>query len=115
MFTSWVEGPLERILGTGFMRFGSTCEIHGLAKVVEDKLELLAVHSAVPGQGNFRQFVKQAKDQFVMIAVLHISQDWLSDALARYGFINFALPDERGEMITGMMWSEPKAEIESAT
>ncbi len=115
MFTSWEPDLWGTILGTGFMRFESTCRIDGLAKVDGDRLELLAVHSPLRGQGNFRQFVKLAKSQFREIRVLHISRDWLSDALARYGFINFALQDERGEMITGMIWSEPKAEIESAT
>lgn len=80
-------------LKTGFFRFESKFNIHGLAKEQEGmlmergmSLVLLAFYSTEKRKGNFRTFIEKAKSHYPQIIVLEVWNSVVAKALVRYGF-----------------------------
>lgn len=109
MFTDFQPDPIGQMLGTFFNRFESRAGIGGLAKVSPDSLtlELLAVHSATPGTGQFRRFIANCKAHYHTICVWHVSNPLLDKVLPRYGFNREVTVDGYGETLTGWRWDKP--------
>lgn len=106
-FTSWEPDPVGQILGTGYYRFESPLGICGLARIVGNELDLLAVVAERPGCGQFRRFINAAKVKFESISIW---EDWnpvVGSALAKYGFL-LATRTEKGETNTGWRWEKTK-------
>jgi hypothetical protein len=78
--------PISAILGTGYGRFEHESGIEGLCKITGGVIEILAVLSTNPGNGNFRSFMDYLKHEFSTVKVWHIESDFLAEALLRYGF-----------------------------
>lgn len=104
------EDPIGKTLGTGFMRFKSPVGIEGLAKVLPGfRLEILAVDANRPGNGHFKHFIEQAKKEFSVICIWHVTSDILEDCLPRYGFRPWAerqCIEGRFEHIEGYRWDK---------
>jgi len=96
----------SKILGTRYYRFVSPLGIDGLARWTDTQLELLAVHAACPGCGQFKAFIEEAKRHFATICVWHIGNAALDAALKRYGFTPESVVDEFGEHLTGLRWDK---------
>lgn len=91
------------ILGTGFMRFRSSCGISGLAREIDGALHLLVVETINPGQGQFRSFITCAKVNYRAIYVWQVWNPWLPAVLERYGFSEASMILD-GELLTGYVW-----------
>lgn len=109
VFTHLEPDPTGQMLGTRFMRFKSITGIDGLCRDNHaGQLELLAVHAAQPGKGQFRRFIHQLKFEFTTICVWHIENPLLDAVLPRYGFKREVTVDESGETLTGWRFDHPK-------
>jgi hypothetical protein len=102
---------ISQMLGTRFNRFESLCGICGLAKDNGfGRLELLAVSSNDPGNGQFREFIKLCKSHYQTICVWHVDNPFLGPCLERYGFYFTTeisgLSD--GEILEGYRWDKQK-------
>jgi hypothetical protein len=91
LFTSFGNSPFDdwanEILGeSDFVTFTTPFYIDGLARVVGDQLDILAVHSLQPAQGNLRRFIDQAKATYKTIAFFLVWNEILNEILIRYGF-----------------------------
>lgn len=95
------------MLQTGYNRFSSPVGIDGLAKVNGDRLDILAVHAATPGFGQFREFMKLCKKQFNTICIWEIWNPSLEAALLRYGFTPQTEITGWGETVHGLRWDKP--------
>lgn len=78
-------------LNTGFVRFTTDTEIHGLcheSSIEPDSttLVILAIFSENAGQGYLRRFIQTAQEHYNTIAIMKIWNPMLAEALARYGF-----------------------------
>lgn len=101
--------PVGEILGTGYWQFISPVGCMGLAKWTDDRLDILAISAMNAGTGQFREFIRQAKEQFRTISVWIIGNVTLEAALLRYGFTRTSYTEPDGEHITGMQWqAQPK-------
>ncbi len=101
----WSRDPFGEMLGTGYKRFESSVGINGLAKLGDDRIDILAVVADSPGKGQFRRFVSAAKRMWKTVVVW---EDWnpvVTDALQRYGFSRISEVDGDGKRNTGMMFS----------
>lgn len=78
--------PVSQVLGTGYLRFQSPTGIDGLAKVKENRLDLLAFNALVPGVGQFRRFIGRCKREYETICIWEVWNPWLHEVLQRYGF-----------------------------
>jgi hypothetical protein len=91
------------ILGTGYDHFVSSTGMHGLGRETGERLDVLAVVTLSPGQGQFRQFIQEAKRFYQTICVW---EDWnpiITGAMSRYGFTPMTDIQE-GETLTGWRW-----------
>jgi len=87
LFSSYVPDPIGAALGmTGFYQFETNIGVSGLAKASGNRLYVLAVISAAPGTGQFREFVRQAKSAYHKIVFLEILTAEMEAILRRYGF-----------------------------
>ncbi len=96
--------PAALILDTGYQRFETTCGIVGLAKIVEKRLDVLAVQATKKGKGQFRAFITHAKQEFEEVCVW---EDWnpaLAGILTRYGFKKAVRLEDNNEIISGWRW-----------
>ena len=104
------EDPIGKALGTGYQRFYSPCGIDGLAKVSPGlRLEILAVNAVRPGNGHFKHFIDQAKKEFNIIIIWHVTSEVLIDCLPRYGFRQWQERQrcaERFEHMEGYRWDK---------
>lgn len=100
--------PTAVLLGTGYVRFSSQTGIDGLAKLVGHTLEILAVHARKQGTGQFRNFITQAKEEYLTIKLWHVWNPFLEAALDRYGFRlvkeRVVFVDASSEVIEGWRW-----------
>ena len=106
MFTTWEAHSWGELLGAEFMQFTAPNSINGLARIVEREhkgrvLQLLAVASDKPGQGNFSRFMQCAMRNFDTIEVLHIESAVVNDYCKRHSFTPFKRIEEDGETIAG--------------
>lgn len=91
------------VLGTGYNRFESPLGVKGLAKDDAVRLDLLAVESTTPGTGQFKRFIKAAKQEY---QIIWIWLDWnpiLGPILERYGFRRYSEQWNDEELI-GLRW-----------
>jgi len=98
--------PCSLILGTGYSQFHSFAGIDGLAKWTDSRLDLLVVHTFLPGQGEFRTFIKSAKTYFRTICIWEVWNPWLGEVLLRYGFTPETEVQSNGEVAEGFRWDE---------
>lgn len=109
VFSSLTPDPVGKILGTRFNQFTSITGIDGLCRDNgHGQLELLAVHAATRGKGQFRRFIKYLKYEYQTICVWHVENPLLDIVLPRYGFRREVMVDEFGETLTGWRWDLPK-------
>jgi hypothetical protein len=79
--------PIGKMLGRDDYQQFRADGIHGLMKEAGPALELLAIESAEPNKGYFRDFIKRAKTKYSRITLLCVWSRLLdSGVLARYGF-----------------------------
>lgn len=104
---TWEPDPFGQILGTGYYRFRSPCGIDGLAKMNGGRFDILAVHAAHPGTGQFRRWIKKVMERFTTVCVWQIENAALEAALLRYGFTPEVEVDRSGETLSGMRWDRP--------
>jgi hypothetical protein len=95
--------PVADALGTGFQSFVSPCGVHGLAKVTGRRLDVLAVAAVEEGKGYFREFVRQAKREFLTVSFVEVWNDTLAATLDRYGF-RPSLAEFSGEQCECWRW-----------
>ena len=96
--------PVAVILGTGYQRFESPSGLGGLVKWTDERLDVLAVHASVKGQGQFREFIATTKKHWKTVCVW---EDWnpiVSRALQKYGFTREVEIQGDGEVIRGWRW-----------
>lgn len=95
------------IAKTGYWKFVSRAGIDGLMKWKDGRLDLLAIFTANPGTGQFREFIKEAKLISSTIFVWHIFNPTLGKILFRYGFKpvveTFKIQD-REDVAKGVRW-----------
>lgn len=92
------------MLGTGYFRFEAQ-GIHGLVKVDNCRLDILAVSATQPGTGQFRRFMDNMKNLYTQIYVWEVWNDNLAAALGRYGFEPITEAHD-GEQLDGFLWSD---------
>lgn len=95
---------ISQALGTGFEQFHSPTGISGLAKENKGRLEILAVDADNPGHGQFRAFIAQMKQAYLVIVVWFVGNPDLESALERYGFKRHSETDNQGEFLEGWKW-----------
>jgi hypothetical protein len=95
--------PYADLLNTGFYRFESKSGLCGLARKIDDGIEILVVDAHPPGKGQFRQFITDCKREYASILIIEILNPWLSGVLARYGFTQWSGLKEM-EYLEGMLW-----------
>lgn len=103
-FLRFEPDPVGELLGTGYSRFQHASGMEGLAKVTNDRLDILAVNATREGRGQFREFIAAAKKSFKVVAVW---EDWnpiLAPALERYGFKPAKCVEAWGEINNGWEW-----------
>jgi hypothetical protein len=74
--------------------------IEGMAKEENDSLEILAIISNKPGQGELRQFIEDANQKYNRVTFLELWSDVLEQALIRYGF-------KKDSPLPNYTWSRP--------
>lgn len=78
---------ISEFLRSPYKEFGPAGGIRGLASVDDDNtLNLVAILSDDPGQGNFRDFMKECKTHYPAIRVWAVLNEDLPAVLTRYGF-----------------------------
>lgn len=98
--------PISIRLGTGYSQFeNKPLGIAGLCKIGRG-IEILAVHSAREGDGNFRQFVSDLKKYYVRIVFWLDMNPVLGKALQRYGFHRVEMLDSDSCKIRGWEWTQ---------
>ena len=105
LFSAWSPDSLGELLGTGYMRFETRIGIQGLARMDNERgLDILAVVSKRPGEGQFRQFIAAAQQAFDRVAVWVDFNPILGKALRRYGFVRAQRTEPDGEVCQGWQW-----------
>jgi hypothetical protein len=94
------------MLGTGYSKFAHSSGIEGLCKSNGDRLDILALHADVPGTGQFRVFIGEAKKTYRTICIWEIWNTWLEPVLDRYGFSPETEITSWGESVSGMRWDK---------
>jgi len=103
-FVRFEPDPVGVALGTGYSRFVHSSGMEGLAKITDDRLDVLAVNATRQGNGQFRALIAAAKKCFRVVAVW---EDWnpiLGPALERYGFKRAQCVEPWGEVNNGWEW-----------
>jgi hypothetical protein len=99
--------PFLQDLGTGYQQFESDCGVGGLAKINGDRLDLLAFRARQPGSGQFREFIRRAKEEFSVICIWEIWNPEVEPMLQRYGFKPGETDtDSDGSTMTGWRWQK---------
>jgi hypothetical protein len=93
----------SRLLNLPTRKFDSSFGIDGLAVWTDERLDLIAVNAKVHGKGSFRKFVRACKNHWKEIHVWEIWNEFLPDALTRYGFL-WTREEFNGDELEGMVW-----------
>lgn len=104
-FGQMIPDPVGQILGTGYMRFGTT-EVCGLARVsgpFGQRADILAIDSTTRGTGQVHRFFNNLKKIYGEIYVWEVRNLNLAEALKRYGF-NEKTEVQDGEPMRGFYW-----------
>lgn len=102
-FTSFTKDRIGEVLKTYFWRFDTIYKVDGLVKFNADTVEVLAIVSQEPGQGNCRAFIHQLQRCFPMVIIWHVDNPHLHAALVRYGFNRAEIPTG-GATLDCMAW-----------
>lgn len=101
------EDPISVALETGYRRFYSPFGVEGLARVQGPKLEILAIAATLPHQGLFRAFITKAKEEFQIICIWEVWNEFLPAVLVRYGFHPITQLDPvTCEITSGFKWTK---------
>lgn len=96
--------PFATATGTEFCTF-HTSTIHGLARVDEKRIDLLAVVAVISGRGDFARFLDELKANYETICVWEIWNRELNAMLLRRGFA--AVREEvDGDLVQGVRWDK---------
>lgn len=110
IFTSTEPDCISELLGTGYLRFQAAGVVEGLMQESGGMLDILAIRSNQPREGNVRRFIEAAKERYVHIRMIEVWNDEFKAALARYGFTPTTLFMEDGEECSAMVWDQPAKE-----
>ncbi len=101
----WTD-RIGALLGTNYKRFKSPTGLNGLAKSSGDRLDILAVDATQPGTGQFRRFIKRAKQEYKTICIWEVWNKDLEGILGRYEFNPCDENDpDTHEHLTGYRWN----------
>lgn len=97
---------IGRAMRTGYHRFARKDGVGGLAKTSTDgkRVNVLAVESGSPGQGNFRQFIDDLKRAYKEVFVWSVWNPLVMEKLLKYGFARVARLDSDGSAEFCMGW-----------
>lgn len=84
----------------------NTRYVHGLARVVGDRIDVLAIDAVPRGLGHGGRFIRELMNAYQTVRVLHINNPILVGMLERRGFTSFTRYED-GEFLDGMTWSKP--------
>lgn len=106
MFSHFSRDPIAVLLGSDFHSFETPHGVEGLARVVGDRLDVLAIFVREPGTGKFRRFIADAKEEFRTVAFWHDWNPILGAILERYGFKRAAeaIEGEGTRPVRGWKW-----------
>ncbi len=99
----FAKDEVADMLGTGYQRFVSDAGVHGLCKVGDKELHILAISAIRPGSGQFRKFMALCKAELGALYFWEVWNTRLAETLARHEFVACDTV-ERGEKLTGMVW-----------
>lgn len=94
--------PFAVSTGTQFCSF-NTSTIHGLARVDDRRIDLLAVVAVVSGRGDFRKFLDELRANYDTICFWEIWNQDLNAMLLRRGFTVVREPVD-GDLVQGLRW-----------
>ncbi len=97
--------PAGVLLGTHYEQFTSCTGLTGLMLEKGKELHLLVVIATRPRKGQFREFIRLAKEQYETICVWELWNENLAKALERYDFKPTTDFDD-GEWLTGYRWDK---------
>lgn len=89
---------------TGFDEF-DTPTMHGLARVVGNHLDILAIDAHVPGRGDCGRFLAECIESYERVRILFIGNPQLDQMLRRRGWEPFVAYED-GEIIEGRQWKK---------
>lgn len=92
------------VLGTDYREFASEAGIRGLYKTSDKRIDLLTLLASTPGNGQFRKFMGELKDEFDTIFIWCVFNPVLPRVLERYGFVPTTQSEPDGEVIEGFVW-----------
>lgn len=87
---------VAKALKSGFQEFFSPFGIGGLAKLTDEGLEILAIASDDPGNGNFTRFMDVVESKFNLVRFWDVLNPVLLTTLMRRCYTLQTLPDEHG-------------------
>lgn len=82
-----------------------TGTVHGLAFVRQRRIDILAVHSHLPGQGDFRRFIEALKGAYDTIGIWEIINADMHIIMPRLGF-TAAQDILGGDPLDGYRWEK---------
>jgi hypothetical protein len=97
--------PFAVSTGTAFCTF-NTPTVHGLARVDEKRIDLLAVVALVSGRGDFGRFIDELKASYETICVWEIWNEGLKAMLLRRSF-KAVREEVDGDLVQGVRWDKP--------
>ena len=97
-----VVGQIQRYRASGFGEF-STKQMMGLAKVLGERIEILAVVALEQGQGHFTAFLEELRGAYEEIVFWEIMNARLERSVRRQGFVGLTGIDD-GDVHTGLAW-----------
>ena len=93
--------------GSRFVQFTSAKhQVEGLIHQTDTHLEILAIRSLEPGNGNVHRFIDECKQEFQTISVWEVWNPDFYKALRRWGF-RPCKTIEDGKKVKGLRWSKP--------
>jgi hypothetical protein len=103
-----VVGELSSFAVWTGTQFGSfrTETVHGLARVEDRRVDLLAVVAVVSGRGDFGRFIDELKASYETICVWEIWNEGLKAMLLRRGF-KAVREEVDGDLVQGVRWDMP--------
>ena len=96
--------PIGAMLGQHeFKQFTSPVGVKGLVKADDNTVVFLAIDAIKPGNGDFRKFIAQLKENWSTIVIVEIFNPFLPDVLKRYGFFDGHIKLGKAKA-NGMLW-----------
>jgi hypothetical protein len=99
--------PFAEQIAPMFQAF-RTPNIHGLAAVRGDRLDILAVAATNPGHGDFSRFLDDCQKNYQTIGIWEIWNGSLASMLKRRGFREVR-EELDGDLVSGLRWDREAA------